>query len=151
MPGWKWLLGALVLFLWGCSHGGAAAAYESSHEPEEGVRFKGSTLSARIWVLIGRGEFAEAQALIEEGTASGLLSKPAASRMLEEIGKLTTRLGDLPARLQRAPDFPSQLKDRTLYQIEQMLKAGDFSLATQAQMQMAQKLIRQTDRLMQKY
>jgi hypothetical protein len=71
--------------------------------------------------------------------------------MLEEIAKLTTRLGQLPGRLHRAPDFPSQLKDYTLYQIERMLKTSDFSLATKAQLQMAQKLIRQETRLMQKY
>jgi hypothetical protein len=101
--------------------------------------------------LTGQGQFAEAEALIAEGTVAGLLSKPQATRMLEEIAKLTTRLGQLPGRLHRATDFPSQLKDYTLYQIERMLKTSDFSLATKAQLQMAQKLIRQETRLMQKY
>jgi 23S rRNA A2030 N6-methylase RlmJ len=63
----------------------------------------------------------------------------------------TVELGQIPARLQRAPDFPSQLKDYTLHQIERMLKQGDFTLATKSQLKLAQKLLRQEDRLMQKY
>lgn len=57
----------------------------------------------------------------------------------------------IPARLQRVRDFPSQLKDYTLQQIEQMLFSKDFSIATQEQLKMAQKLIRQQPRLMEKY
>ena len=164
MPGWRWLFCVLVLLgIWGCSHGDGAVIREESatrqgvgygsfdEELNQGVRVKGTTLSTRIWALIGQGHFAEAEALIAEGTVAGLLSKPQATRMLEEIAKLTTRLGQLPGRLHRAPDFPSQLKDYTLYQIERMLKTSDFSLATKAQLQMAQKLIRQETRLMQKY
>jgi len=162
MAAWKWILGTFVLFAGvGCRHGDAVTVREEPgardsspaafySEPEEGVRPKGGTLSARIWALIAQGQFAEAEVLIAEGTAAGLLSKPAANRMLEEIAKLTTRLGQLPARLHRVPDFPSQLKEHTLYEIEQMLASGDFKLATKAQLLMAQKLIRQQPRLMQK-
>jgi hypothetical protein len=153
----------VLLTTWGCGHGDATVTREESGarqvagevpfngELEEGARAECSTLSTRIWVLIGQGQFAEAEALIAEGTVAGLLSKPQATRMLEEVAKLTMRLGQLPGRLHRAPDFPSQLKDFTLYQIERMLKTNDFSLATKAQLQMAQKLIRQEARLMQKY
>jgi hypothetical protein len=162
MAAWKWLLGVFVLFVAvGCSHGDAvtsrgdtrwrgASPAASYAEPREGARLECGTLPARIWALIGQGQFAEAEVLIAEGAAAGLLSKPAANRMLEEISKLTTRLGQLPARLHRVPDFPSQLKEHTLYEIEQMLASGDFKLATKAQLLMAQKLIRQQPRLMQK-
>jgi hypothetical protein len=42
--------------------------------------------------------------------------------MLDRIALLNTRLGQIPASLQRAPNFPSQLKDFTLFQIKQMLE-----------------------------
>ena len=67
------------------------------------------------------------------------------------IAQLNTKLGVIPARLQRAKDFPSQLKDYTLYQIEKMMDDGDFSLATKAQLQEAAKLIKQQPRLMGKF
>lgn len=163
MPGWKWLLCAIALLsAWGCSHGDAAAIREEpsaqaaaissfdDEEPEEGVRFKGGTLSSRIWVLIGQGQFAEAEALIAEGTASGLISQPVAARMLDRIALLNTKLGQIPASLQRAPNFPSQLKDYTLFEIKQMLEQKDFSLATRAQLDMVKKLLQDPDRLMEK-
>ena len=161
MSDWKWFLCALALLaLWGCSHGGAATVREESgswasvhemfDEPEDGVCIKGGTLPSRIWVLIGRGQFAEAEALIAEGTAAGLLSKPVATQMLDRIALLNTRLGQLPASLQRAPNFPSQLKDFTLFEIKQMLERKDFSLATKAQLDMVKKLLQDPDRLMEK-
>jgi hypothetical protein len=114
------------------------------------VRVKGSTVVARIQALIGQGQFVEAEALIAESSAASLLSKPQATQLLERIAKLNTRLREIPARLQRAKDFPSQLKDYTLYQIEKMLGDGDFSLATKAQLNEAAKLIKQETRLMGK-
>lgn len=139
------LLVSMVLFGMGCAHDRADL------EPQqEGVRIKGSTLSSRVSMLIANGQFAEAEALIVEGTASGLLSKPQAAQLLERIAQLNTKLGELPARLQRAPDFPSQLKDYTLFQIKRMLDTSDFSLATEAQLKMAKKLLENPDRLMDK-
>jgi hypothetical protein len=126
------------------------AVRETFDEPEEGVRVKGSTLSTRIWALIGQGEFAQAEALIAEGTSAGLLSKPVATQMLDRIALLNTRLGQIPASLQRAPNFPSQLKDFTLFEIKQMLERKDFSLATRAQLDMVKKLLQDPDRLMEK-
>jgi hypothetical protein len=117
---------------------------------DEGVRAKGSTVSSRISALIANGQFAEAEALIAEGVASGLLSQPHATRLLERIAQLNMKLGEVSARLQRAPDFPSQLKDYTLFQIKQMLDRRDFSLATEAQLRMAKKLLENPDRLMDK-
>ena len=156
------LLVSSILFGMGCSHDHSLALQEPSapvrqdrdgpglEADEEGVRAKGSTLSSRISMLIAKGQFAEAEALIAEGTASGLLSQPQAVRLLERIAQLNTKLGELPARLHRAPDFPSQLKDYTLFQIKRMLDGGDFSLATEAQLRMAKKLLENPERLMDK-
>jgi hypothetical protein len=123
---------------------------EPGKSEADGVRVKGSSAHARILALIARGEFAEAQLLISEASAAGLISKEVATRHLHRISVLTTRLGEIPATLQRAPNFPSQLKDHTLFQIRQMLEAKDFSLATSAQLRMAVKLIEDQKRLMEK-
>lgn len=117
---------------------------------EEGTRTKGGTVSTRIWALIGQGQFAEAQALIAESTAAGLIEQQQAAQMLERIAKLNTRLGDVSARLQRVANFPSQLKDYTLFQIRQMLDQGDYSLATQTQLRLAAKVLEEPERLMEK-
>ncbi len=140
------LLGVLAFLSGACGHGSSGVR----EEPEEGVRAKGSTVVTRIQALIGQGQFVEAEALIAESSAASLLSKPQATRLLESIARLNTRLGEVPARLQRAKDFPSQLKDYTLYQIQKMLDDGDFSLATQAQLKKAVKLISEQPRLMDK-
>ncbi len=148
---------ASSLLTGGCIHGDSVAVqaevespWSSPGEPSEGVDSKCVTLSARISVLMAKGQFAEAEALIAEGLASGLLSKPQATRLLERIAQLNMRLGQVHASLQRAPDFPSQLKDHTLFQIKQMLDKKDFGLATEAQLRLAKKLIENSDRLMQK-
>lgn len=160
--GWKWLISAFVLLaVWGCSHGDATAIRDEpgsriavratfNDELEAGARGECSTLSARIWALIGQGQFAEAEVLIAEGTAAGLLSRPVATQMLDRITLLNTRLGQLPASLQRAPNFPTQLKDFTLFEIKQMLERKDFSLATRAQLDMVKKLLQDPKRLMEK-
>jgi len=131
-----------------CARGdeGACGADESTEE----TRSKGGTVSARIWALIAQGQFAEAQALIAESAAAGLITQQVAARMLERITLLNTRLGDVSARLQRVANFPSQLKDHTLFQIKQLLERRDYSLATHAQLKMAEKLIERPDYLMEK-
>jgi hypothetical protein len=112
------LLGGLVLLASSCSHESSAVrqspstawAAETAYadEPEEGVRIKGgNSVSARIWVLIENGQFAEAQAMIAEAQASGLIAAPLATRMLDRITLLNMRVGQLPATLQRARNFPS--------------------------------------------
>jgi hypothetical protein len=117
---------------------------------DDSVRADCNSVAARIQALIAQGQFAQAEALIAESTAAGLLARPQATELLRRITQLNTKLGEIPARLQRAKDFPSQLKDYTLYQIEKMMKDGDFSLATKAQMREAAKLIKQETRLMGK-
>ena len=89
--------------------------------------------------------------MIAEAKASGLIAAPLATRMLDKISLLNTRLGQLPATLQRVRNFPSQLKDYTLFEVQQMLNQKDFSLATHAQLQMVSKIIKNPDRLMEKY
>ena len=160
MRTWKVLLGVgALVWAMGCGHGeaglrvGCARGDEGAcgaEEVEEGTRGKGGTVSARIWALIAQGQFAEAQVLIAESAAAGLLSQTQATRMVERITLLGTRLGQVPATLQRAKDFPSQLREFTLFQIKQMLERRDFTLATQAQLKLAEKLIEQQERLMEK-
>ncbi len=160
MNAYVFLLGGLVLLSSGCSPGprvireeGTTWATDTAYvdEPEDGIRIKGgNSVSARIWVLIENGQFAEAQALLAEAQASGLVAAPLATRMLDRITLLNTRVGQLPATLQRARDFPSQLKDYTLLEVRQMLEREDFSLATKAQLNSVVKLLQNPKRLMQK-
>ncbi len=131
-----------------CARGDDGAC--GADEVDEGTRSKGGTVSARIWALIAQGQFAEAQLLIAESTAAGLLSQQQAARMVERITLLNTRLGQVPASLQRVRDFPSQLREHTLFQIKQLLEQRNYTLATQAQLKLAEKLIEQQDRLMEK-
>jgi hypothetical protein len=88
--------------------------------------------------------------LIVEAKASGLIAAPTATRMLERIAMLNMRVGQLPATLQRARNFPSQLKDHTLFEVRQMLDQKDFSLATEAHLKMVVKIIQNPERLMEK-
>jgi hypothetical protein len=118
--------------------------------PEVGGRNECNSAAARIHALIAQGKFAEAEALIAEASAGGLLSQPHAARLLNDIARLNTKLGEIPATLQRAQNFPSQLREYTLHEIERMLNGRDFSIATQAQLKMAKKLILESPRLMGK-
>lgn len=148
MSGWKLLyVGLLGLLLVG---GGQGEIAPLGADSGGALRYTTGTLSTRIWALIAQGQLAEAEALIVEGTASGLLTREIATRMMERIALLNTRLGQLPASLQRVPNFPSQLKDFTLLEIKQMLERKDFSLATKVQLDMVKKLIQEPDRLMEK-
>lgn len=157
---WMLTVGFMLIATGACSHASSdvreepvarGATYEEYvDESEEGVRVKGSTVSFRIQALMAQGRFAEAEALIAEASAGGLLSREQATRLLNDIARLNMKLGDIPATLQRVGDFPSRLREHTLYEIEQMLKAKDFSLATQAQLKMAKKLILESPRLMEK-
>ncbi len=168
MPTWKALLGVWTLLCaTGCGHAEAVRRAEpgsglrvecargdegacGADESTEETRSKGGTVSARIWAMIAQGQFAEAQALIAESAAAGLITQQVAARMLERITLLNTRLGQVPATLQRVADFPSQLRDFTLFQIKQLLERRDFTLATQSQLKLAEKLIEQQERLMEK-
>lgn len=85
-----------------------------------------------------------------ESSASGLIGKEVAKKMLQRISVLSTKLGEISVRLQRVKDFLSQLKDFTLFEIKTMLDKNDFSLATQAQLQTARKLIEKQARPMEK-
>ena len=67
------LLGSLLL--WACGHGASSPWAEAGPHWEEGVRTKGGdSATARIPVLIARGEYAEAEVLIKEAMKAGLLA-----------------------------------------------------------------------------
>jgi hypothetical protein len=60
----RWILGLvglITLALHGCGHSSGRVGPDV--QQEEGTRIKGGSVSARIWVLIARGQFAEAEAL----------------------------------------------------------------------------------------
>jgi hypothetical protein len=110
----------------------------------------GDSVSPRILALIARGQFAEAQVLIQESVKGGLMSQSAATALLARIQLLNTKLGEIPAQLQRVSNFPAVLKDYTLYQIRTMLERQNYSIATVSQLRTAQKLIEDQERLMEK-
>lgn len=150
---------AIMLLASGCIHvtggtGHAPGFQRVAHLPydelKDGVRAECSTVGARINALIAKGQFAEAEAVIAEATAGGLISQPQAAEKLRTIMQLGTRVGQLPASLQRAKDFPSQLKDYTLFEIKQMLQHKNFSLATEAQLKMVKKLLEDPERVIEK-
>lgn len=154
-------LAGIVLLIGGCGYGSSYVREESdaawvacppfTHEPDEGVRIEcGNSVAARIWALINQGKFAEAEALIIEARAAGLVTAPMAAQMRDRVAMLSTKVEQLHATLQRAPDFPTQLRGYTLFDIIQMLNRKDFSLATQSQLKMVKKLLEQPDRLMGK-
>jgi hypothetical protein len=101
-------------------------------------------------MLIKNGQFAEAQVLIQESVKGGLMPHATATAMLARIQLLNTKLGEIPARLQRVANFPAVLKDHTLHEILILLEQRDYSVATQAQLMTAKKLIEQSPRLMEK-
>ena len=149
----------IMLLASGCVHATGGTSHASRFqrvarlpygELEDGTRVECSTVGARINALIAKGQFAEAEALIAEATAGGLISQPQAAEKLQKIVQLSTRVGQLQASLQRAKDFPSQLKDYTLFEIKQMLQNKNFSLATEAQLKMVKKLLEDPERVMEK-
>ncbi len=159
MRTWRVIGVVLALLSPGCVHssGGTSEASAAPRverpsfgTPEEDVRDTCNSTSARINALIANGQFAEAEALIAEASLGGLISQPQAAEMLRQLTQLSTRVGQLPASLQRAKDFPSQLKDYTLFEIKRMLQHKNFSLATESQLKMVKKLLEDPERVMEK-
>jgi hypothetical protein len=133
----------------GCAGGAARGRHEGVEQVEEGGG-GGDSVSPRILALIARGQFTEAQVLIHESVKGGLMSQASAAALLARIQLLNTKLGEIPAKLQRGSNFPALLKDYTLYQIRTMLDRRDYSVATVSQLRTAQKLIEDQKRLMEK-
>ncbi|MCE9669164.1 hypothetical protein LY474_15230 [Myxococcus stipitatus] len=104
--------------------------------------------------LIGEGQFAEAEVLIQESATAGLIEQSAATTFRRTIADLSMKLGDIPARLQRVPSFPARLKDFTRYQLQKMYDSADFSVGTKKELQVALKLLKDVakdnSRLLQK-
>lgn len=84
MPGRRVLLGSILL--WACGHGASSPRAEAGTRWEEGVRTKGGdSATARIPVLIARGEYAEAEVLIKEALKAGLLAGAQAERLRQQL------------------------------------------------------------------
>ncbi|MDY7229950.1 hypothetical protein [Hyalangium rubrum] len=119
-----------------------------------GGGFGRNSAEARITHLISEGQFAEAEALVADSAASGLVEQATATAFRRQIADLSMKLGEIPARLQRVPSFPSRLKDFTRHDLQKMYDAGDFSIATKKELQTALKLLKDVakdnSRLLQK-
>lgn len=74
---WKaW--GSITLLLTSCGHGAVRQrdTLHHSHPMDDGVRTKGGdSATLRIRVLIAKGEYAQAEVLIAEAVAAGLLAR----------------------------------------------------------------------------
>ncbi len=106
MPGWREVLCyGLVLLLGGCSR----APSTVRGEPTERVK-GGDSATLHIRALIAKGQLAEAEALLVEAIATGLVSWEAASRLREAIRQRRQRpqhgSDDLPVTPWVTPEEP---------------------------------------------
>jgi len=125
-----WLSWAILA---SCAHG---------HDDGGGAGFGRNTAEARINHLLVEGQFAEAEALITESVSSGLVEQSTASVLRRQIADLSLKLGEIPARLQRVPNFPAKLKELTRLQIQKMYDSNNFSMASKKELQTALKLLK---------
>jgi hypothetical protein len=125
-----------------------------SHDVGGGAGFGRSSAEARINHLIAEGQFAEAETLIAESASSSVIEQSTATALRRQIADLSMRLGEIPARLQRVPNFPAKLKDFTRFQLQKMYDTQDFSIASKKELQTALKLLKDvakdSSRLLQK-
>ena len=81
--------GGLGILLWaagGCGHGSRGVREESEVCREDGVRTKGgNSATARLPVLLARGEYAEAEALLTALVRAGQLDPAQEERLREQI------------------------------------------------------------------
>lgn len=133
---------------------GALTSCAHPHEEGGGAGFGRNTAEARINHLIAEGQFAEAEALIAESASAGLVEQSVAVSLRRQIADLSMKLGEIPARLQRVPNFPAKLKDFTRFHIQKMYDSADFGIASKKELQTALKLLRDAakdnSRLLQK-
>lgn len=100
-----------------------------------------NSYNAKVLAAIASGQFAYARDLMRLGKDAGQLSEAAIIRLESQVVLLETRLGQIPATLQRVKGFAGHLKDFTLFQIKDMLQKKDFSIATKKELETAKKLI----------
>ena len=115
-----------------------------------GAGFGRNSAEARITHLLSEGQFAEAEALVAESRAAGLLEQSAAVSLRKSIAEQSMKLGDIPARLQRVASFPANLREHSRFEIQRMLDLKNFSVATKKELQTALKLLKEQTRLMEK-
>jgi len=65
-----------------------------------------NTTAARIQALMAQGQFDEAEVLIAEASAGGLISREHAARLLNDIARLNMRLGQIPGHLAARQGLP---------------------------------------------
>ena len=139
---------ACAVSLWCC----ACTAHRSNLFPEDmggGGGFGKNSAEARITHLLTEGQFAEAEALIAETRAAGLIEQSTADTLRKSIAEQSMKLGDIPATLQRVASFPANLRDYTRFRLQRMLELKDFSVATKKELQTALKLLKEQKRLLE--
>ncbi len=114
-----------------------------------GAGFGRNSAEARITHLLSEGHFAEAEALVAESRAAGLLEESAAVSLRKSIAEQSMKLSEIPATLQRVAGFPARLREKTRFEIPRMLDSKDFSLATKKELQTALKLLKEQKRLLE--
>jgi len=144
----------IICFLWGviilCGACTASRPGYLDKDVGSGGGFGRNSAEARITHLLSEGQFAEAEALISESSASGLLDEAATLSLRRTLAEQSMKLGDLPASLQRVAGFPARLRNYTRFDIQRMFDKRDFSVATKKELQTALKLLKQQKRLMEK-
>lgn len=96
----RWLCrGVLLLVAAGCSHASRATRDELERWEETGVRTKGGdSATFRIQVLIAQGQFQQAEAMLVQTLAAGLLTRASAERLRERLSEQKERQGSDPKR-----------------------------------------------------
>jgi hypothetical protein len=103
--GWLWW--SIVLVAAGCSHSSGASRHE---DPEcwqaQGTRSQcGDSATLRLQVLITRGELEQAEALLVQAIAAGLVTQTVAERLRERLAEQKQQQSSDPKR--PPPPIPS--------------------------------------------
>lgn len=106
-----WLCGGLLLLVsTGCSHSSRASADEEPGSWEDtGLRTKGGdSATLRIQVLITQGQYEQAEAMLVQALAAGLVTQTAAERLRERLAEQKERQ-DPGSRRPVPPVLPEDL------------------------------------------
>jgi len=98
------VMGLVLLGASACRHTSSDIREEPS--AQRGTNDACNTTAARIQALMAQGQFAEAEVLIAEASAGGLISREHAARLLNDIARLNMRLGQIPGHLAARQGLP---------------------------------------------
>ncbi len=116
--GRRWLgRGVLLLALAGCSHGstGRVDSSEPWSTADTGIRTKGGdSATFHIQALIAKGQLHEAETLLVQAIAAGLVAREAATRLQEKIAE--RKQPQHPEPVRRVP--PNNLEDLEIEELQ---------------------------------